>query len=780
MQNLKKKLIIIISAIIVFAVILVLFISPFTKYFIQKNDEKYIGRQITMDWVYVNPFTGHIHFSNLKVYEYQSDSVFISIAGLNANFNVFKLFSKTLKVRNITINRPWIRIIQSKNDFNFNDLRRKNSSKVSSAKIKKPFHFYIHDIEIEEGHFYYIDEVIPVNFSIKNVDIESKDGWCWDQDSISAKVSFLSEIGTGGMKGNYGMNLKTLFYSLEIEVNTFDLNVVEQYMKKISNYGSFSANFDADIKADGCFKEAENINIKGKLAINDFHLGKNTAEDYAAFDQLVLNMDDVNPKEQKFFIDSALLIHPYFMYERFDNHTDNLQTMFGRLGGKVTAAISDEAQFNLIFAIGKYIKKLAKNFFRSDFIINRLEIHNGDIKFNDYSLSEKFALEFIPLTVVADSIDKNHDRVNISLESLIEPYGNLSVFLSINPNDTGDYDLQYHIKKIPVSIFNPYTITYTSFPLDRGTIEIIGTWNVRNSEISSVNHLVIIDPHVTKRLKNKDNKWIPVPLIMSFIRERGNIIDYEIPITGNFKDPKFHVGDVILDLLSNIFVKPPSTPYLLKVKNAETEIEKSLTMKWNMRQGSVLPSQEKFVEKMNAFLVKNPEAFIRVYPKLYEIKEKEYILFYEAKKNFYLLTHNINARSFNKEDSEKVDNMSIKDTVFVRYLNKMVNDSMLFTIQEKCAVLIDSAVINAEFKGLSKKREAAFIQYFKAREVEKRVKFSTNENIIPYNGFSYYKIEYEGEFPESINKAYRKMNELNDEAPREKFKEERNKSGGSQ
>ena len=61
--------------------------------------------------------------------------------------------------------------------------------------------------------------------------------------------------------------------------------------------------------------------------------------------------------------------------------------------------------------------------------------------------------------------------------------------------------------------------------------------------------LVIIDPRVTKRLRNKDKQWIPLPLIMAFIRERGNVIDYEIPITGNLKNPKFHFHDVLVDLL---------------------------------------------------------------------------------------------------------------------------------------------------------------------------------------------------------------------------------------
>jgi len=77
------------------------------------------------------------------------------------------------------------------------------------------------------------------------------------------------------------------------------------------------------------------------------------------------------------------------------------------------------------------------------------------------------------------------------------------------------------------------------------------------------------------------------------------------------------------------------------------------------------------------------------------------------------------------------------------------------------------------FEQLNEARESAFITYFKKREVEKRVKISTGENIIPYNGFSFYKIEYKGEFPEYLIKAYQQMNELNNEAPRKKFRKER-------
>ena len=53
--------------------------------------------------------------------------------------------------------------------------------------------------------------------------------------------------------------------------------------------------------------------------------------------------------------------------------------------------------------------------------------------------------------------------------------------------------------------------------------------------------------------------------------------------------------------------------------------------------------------------------------------------------------------------------------------------------------------------------------------MENRVKILKGEYVIPYNGFSFYKIEYKGEFPESLIKAYKQMNEFNNEAPQKEI-----------
>ncbi|MCX6248264.1 MAG: DUF748 domain-containing protein [Bacteroidetes bacterium] len=773
----KKAILITIGSILLLVAVVILFASPIGKYLGKKYGEKYTGRQIKMGLVYVNPFTGYVHISNLVVYESRKlpsypkgDSIFFSADGVSANLSLLKLLSKTIEISEITVTNPKGIIIQDKDRVNFSDwivafAPKKTYSPPSGV------HFSILKITLKNGEFHYHDLVTPINYYLREVNIEST-GKRWNSDTLALKYSFVSGPGTGTAKGNFSINFKNVNYRLTAVIHKFDLKFLEQYLDDLVNYGTFRANLDADIKATGSFKDLENLNAKGLVAFNEFHIGKKPDDDYAAFDQLVLQIIQLNPKNHKYSFDSLSLVHPYFKYERYDS-LDNLQMMFGKNGTNLSEAGAESERFNLIVTIARYIKGLVKNFFVSDYRINRLAIYRGHLRFSDFSVSEKFTVSADPVYFLADSINRNQKRVTAVFKSGIKPYGNVVVTLSINPKNKGDFDMQYHILKIPVSLFNPYLTTYTSFPLDRGTLEVNGIWNVRDENIQSVNHLLVIDPRVSKRLRNKDSKWIPLPLIMSLVRERGNVIDYEIPITGDLKNPKFHLHDVLMDLLTNIFVKPATGPYRMEVRDMETEIEQSFSLTWKMRQRSLTPEQEKFVLTLVDFLEKDQGASIAVHPAIYADKEKEQILFFEARKKYFASTEKMNLSAVTESDSIRITKMSVKDLLFVHYLNKMVTDTLLFTLQDKCSRLVGPAVVDAKFKLLDTERENTFMLQFKLKGVQNRVHMYSSKNDVPYNGFSFYKITYKGDLPESLVKAYRKMNELNDEGPRQKYKKER-------
>ena len=770
-----KKIVIRLSLTLITCIVLVIaFISPIAKYLIERYDHKYLGREITMDWAYVNPFTGYVHLDDVIVHENKSDTTFFSASGISADFSLLKLFSKTYQINSLVIDDPNGFITRNKSDFNFSDLILKFSKKEDKIVIKKePVKFNIVDVEIRNGAFYYNEPLTPIKFFIKDVNLKSS-GKYWNVDTMNGKLSFKTGIGSGEIKSEFMINSNSLDYRINVITRKLDLSIIEQYLKDLSNYGTISAIIDADLKTKGNFKSKERINIKGDLAVTEFHFGKNRKVDYASCKALKVRITEIDPENRKYFFDSVLVSAPGFKYERYD-YLDNFQRMFGVKGSAVTVVNKDSQKFNLILEIAKYVKVLFKNILKSDYKVNNLAINDGDLIYNDFSLREKFSIALYPLSVKADSIDNTKKNVNLFLKSGIKPYGLLSVAITMSTKSNEDFDMHYKFKNIPASLFNPFLITYTSFPLDRGSIELFGNWSVRNDIIKSTNHLIIIDPRISKKIKRKDTRWLPIPLIMFFVRERGNVIDYEIPITGDLKNPKFHIRDAVMDLVENIFIKPPTTPYSFEVKNAENEIEKSTSIVWAMRQTNLSKSQKRFLNKISNFLKNNSETRILIQPTNYEEKERENILFFEAKKKYYLSNNNLKLGSLTEDDSVTIDKMSSKDPSFVEYLNMNVKDSTLFTVQEKCNRLLGANAVNIKYKVLMKSRIQSFKEIFISEGTDKQLKMVAAKNNVPFNGFSSFKIGYKGEIPESLIEAYDRLNEFNTESPREKYVKFRSK-----
>lgn len=766
----------VVLGITIFVLLLLLALSPIAKYLIEKYDVEYTGREITLKNAYVNPFTGYVFLSEPVIYELGCDSVALSGEGISANVEILDLLKKTINIGVINIEKPNWYIVQegSKRNLNFKDLIEKFSSDKKSDKKKSSMHVLIESIRIEDGTFYYYEDQTPVRYHIKDVNISSS-AIGYQVDTIAFNYAFSAGVGSGTMKGIFTINVNNLRYRLNADIDKYNLQMFQQYLHGLSNYGSFRATLDARMRSKGSLKDARDLKFKGWLSINDMHFGKDSIEDYAAFKKLYLDIIALHPGNEKYIFDTIVLAEPYFRYQRYD-HLDNFQTIFGKGGSRVTAVSNNSERFNLILEIASYVEKLSRNFFRSYYRINRLEIQRADFGYEDFSLNQKFAISTDTLYVEADSIDKRRSEVKLNLYTGIKPYGKISLNLTVNPQDSSNFDLKYHLEKIPLAMFNPYLVTYTSFPVNRGTLEANGNWKVRDGNINSSNHIVIVDPRIAGKVKNKSNKWLPLPLIMAIVKERGNVIDYSIPITGNLKNPKLHLKDVILDLLKNLVVNPVTTPYRIEVKNTETEIGRAHFLQWKTGQAVIERSQQKYIDKIAAFLEETPEAEITVSTNEFTDREKEYILFYEAKKKYYLSVNKIKSADYSDKDSVRVSRMSIRDSLFVKHLRKCCGKALTFTLHDMCKIYVGNKLVNQKFDELKTRRREAFAKAFKKNNAMKQVHFTEGNHEIPYNGFSYFRVSYKGEIPDYLSKAYRKMNELNNEEPRNNYKSNRRRS----
>jgi uncharacterized protein involved in outer membrane biogenesis len=345
-SRLKKTLLIVFIAIVTLVALVIVFISPIAKYLVEKYDVKYIGREVKMDWAYVNPFTGYIHFDDFKVYEQKSDTVFIEIDGISAHVSMRKLLHKTYEINSLVLDKPMAKIIQKKKVFNFQDIIDLFTPKDKPKTDKGPVHFNLLNAEINEGTVHFFEPSTPINYSLVHVNFKSA-GKHWDNDTVNGKFSFQSGVGSGNMDGNFSINLKNLDYRFGVKVKKFDMNILKQYLRDLSNYGNLSAILDADLQGKGNFKNKQNIDAKGRLILSDFHFGKDSTEDYSSFDKLTLAITELAPSKRKYFFDTVKLEKPYAKYERYD-YLDNIQQMFGKKGSKVKETKSDPEKFNLI------------------------------------------------------------------------------------------------------------------------------------------------------------------------------------------------------------------------------------------------------------------------------------------------------------------------------------------------------------------------------------------------------------------------------------------------
>ena len=773
-KKIKKPLLISLSVIFGLLILIIVLLAPIAKYSVEKYDTKFLGRQITMDLPYINPLTGFVYLRNLKIYEGYNDSVFIYARSLSVNVEMLKIFSKSFETSEITLNEPVIRLMQNKKMFNFSDIinrfSKKDKTKIKTDK-SNPVTWQLSDVNIKNGIVQYEERSIPFKYFIKefNVNSEIIGG---KNDTLAVNFDFKSGTSFGSAAGLYSMNLDNLNYAINVSVKKFDISFLESYVKDIANFAFVRGNVDSDVIAFGNIKQTQDLTSSGNITINDCCLGKSQNEDYASIKKFNISYTQISPKKKIYNIDSVHLLKPYFKYEMYDEG-DNIQMMFGKKGERVKNRNAGENNNNILFVIGEFAKRISLNFFKGAFKVNKIGIYDGKAVYNDYRLTEKFGIALHPLNLSIDSIERKDNWVDAVLRSKIDPYGDVSIKMSINPKDSSDFNINYTIKDVPAALFNPYLLSYSSYPLDRGTIEIKGNWVVNNGVINSQNNLLVIDPRISDKQKSNGTKWQPLKLAMFFIRERGNVIDYDLPIKGNLKDPTFKIKDIVIDILSNIVIKPVTPVYRYQIKVLENEIGNSLSLKWKLKEAKLKEDQTDFMDDMVEYLKESKKTSITIKSLNYVEKEKEYIALFEGKKRF--MTKMLGFGSIlSADDSLMVDQLSIKDKMFNDYLKKSINKPLVFTTQEYCRLLVGEKFIDEKFETLKNNRFKLIKAYFVKNGVANQVKFDkTDYSKVPYDGYSLFRISYEGKLPDYLIEAFEDIRYFDSHNPREKYKVKR-------
>jgi len=142
---------------------------------------------------------------------------------------------------------------------------------------------------------------------------------------------------------------------------------------------------------------------------------------------------------------------------------------------------------------------------------------------------------------------------------LLNNRGKLNAELGLNPQNPMDLKLDLVITDFLLSDLNIYSQHYMGSSVVKGDMYYKSNTNITSGQITSENKLIIKNAEI----EETDGGLHDLPLKFAFflLKDRQGVIDLDVPLSGDLKDPKVNIGKIVWNTFKNLIVKAAAAPF---------------------------------------------------------------------------------------------------------------------------------------------------------------------------------------------------------------------------
>ncbi len=203
----------------------------------------------------------------------------------------------------------------------------------------------------------------------------------------------------------------------------------------------------------------------------------------------------------------------------------------------------------------------------SQAVVEKLVIKNGTIKVSDAAVTPNAAFSIENLDTTAGPLRLSPDNVtnfDTSLSLVNGGTGTVAVKGSTRPLDPlAGTQADISIKTIAMPGFSGYAVEAIGSPISSGTFGADLSYDISKDALTGANQLQVGKLRFGKRVPDSKAPNLPLELGVAVLENRSGIIDLNVPVKGNLKDPKFSIGGVISGAFENVFTKVITSPFAL-------------------------------------------------------------------------------------------------------------------------------------------------------------------------------------------------------------------------
>lgn len=702
-------------------ILLAIVVSPIAKNYIEKHSKELIGRKLLMKSLHLNIFTSTLELDSIALYEVNDKDIFASIDSFYVDLKLSKLWSKNLEISQLKIIRPYLLVIQNDSVFNFNDLIPKKSISKDTVKSEFPKSITIKNIFMKGGRLIYTDQQLHNTINMNDLGLaipELSFGKGDTKGGVHLKVGDLATIDS-----KLKMNMKTKEYELNLQVKQLQINIIKPYMQEYFNISDFEGLIAANLKIMGQTDHIMDFHLNGTAEANYLKMTNSFGEPMFQAESASVKISDISKTK-------ALYLFEYI-------HANNAIVDF---------VMNPDPKPNNLMAMFKPDKPNEVKSIEKTFKVKDLHLTNSNLNFTDKTLKPNVSIPIKRIDFQANDFDL-HAQMSFKMSGSFAGGGNMKFNWVGNRNDLSNQQIFVLMQNFGLKQLSPYCKSYTAYDITMGNMNFETRTTIRNNNISSNNIVDVYKMDVGKKHKELKPKYnLPLKFALYIMKDKDEKINFNLPVKGNMKDPKFNYSQILWQTVGNLMLKVALSPVKFLAGALGMNAEKMEKINLNPLQTSFTAEQYSQLNDLAGMIKKKPEMVLELtqIANLHDVID-DYALYKTKYSYLYSMpdTYKNTAYTF-----EEVQTIADTDRDFVEYVDSMLsaNGKSIpnIAVKEKSQLLyVPDSLENELIKNLEN-RNVFLKNYMKTsldiQEKNLNIKTAAKDSLKIFKSNAHYKI----------------------------------------
>lgn len=708
-----------------------------------------IGRQVNIQGLYLNPFTGYARISGFQLMESNDQDSFVAFDTLSIDMSLFRLLAKEIKINHIHLVNPNISIQQNGSTFNFDDLLALGvtdsvpANTPASDTIKQQsdnMAIALYNINIRGGHILYQDQERHSVWQMENFGLQIPGVYFSGQ---STDVGIALNFNDGGhLETSIQYDMQAGNYILDVQLSNFSIAPIHPYLTDFININAIQGLFSTHLNIEGNADHITEFSLKGNMNLQSLMLLDTDEQPLFSSDSILVEIENINPASAVYHFNTIAINGIKTTYDLYPNA--NTLTRLLKTPDKDTLS-----------ALSSATTAEPTDTITPDFKIEKLRLTNSLFTFNDHTLHIPFHFTLENINMETDHLTLD-DKNKIKIKSTLSNGGTIALNWEGRMDNMKNTDLLLSIKNLDLTAFTPYSLQYFGYPMKKGILSFNSINAIKNNLLDGRNNLNIAKCEVAGKQKQPKPEYnIPLKTALYLIKDVNDQIKIDLPVQGDITSPQFSYKKIIFKTLTNLLVKVAVSPVNFLANSLGLSGDKLKGIPFEAVQNDFTPEQLTLINQLSEMIKTKPDMTLTLEQYVNLAESKALLASFYVKKEYYLSLHPEKSNeTLLPIDYTHIRDIQIHDEQFIAYVNASVSEEeSMSPFETKIQSLVDEPQMAHLITYLINRRNQVLKEYLLRQQVSEkciRITTATNEKLKDYNGKNEYKINmiFEGDEPD--------------------------------